>query len=206
MSRRPNDSDEPPQLDASSLPQRVQQLWETMLRLDPSWDIHEWLDSRAEEELKLVGANLAREKMRLEQRIGRLETLAAQIGRRDELVENDPYQSNLFDAFGPSDNEAETEEVDDNDWEPHPAVSHIRNLPEDGGDDPLLAVCAQSILMEIEQAVAANTLPVSLGTLGEALIPRGIDSEELVEALEWLLGIGEVIEVAEDEFVTRDVN
>jgi len=206
MSRRPNDSDEPPQLDASSLPQRVQQLWETMLRLDPSWDIHEWLDSRAGEELKLVGANLAREKMRLEQRIGRLETLAAQIGRREELVEKDPYQSNLFDAFGPLDNEAETEEVDDDDWEPHPAVSHIRNLPEDGGDDPLLAVCAQSILLEIEQAGAANTLPVSLGTLGEALIPRGIDSEELIEALEWLLGIGEVIEVAEDEFVTRDVN
>lgn len=206
MSRRPNDSDERPQLDASTLPQRVQQLWETMLRLDPTWDIHEWLDSRAGEELKLVEANLAREKMRLEQRIGRLETLAAQINRQEELVEKDPYQSNIFDAFGPSGDDARGEDEEDEGWEPHPAATHIGYLPEDGGDDPLLAVCAQAILMEIEQAVAANTHPISLGTLGEVLIPRGIDSEELVEALEWLLGIGEVIEVAEDEFVTRATN
>ena len=37
--------------------------------------------------------------------------------------------------------------------------------------------------------------------LGVALIPRGIDSEELVEALEWLLEQGTIIEVGENEFV-----
>ena len=42
---------------------------------------------------------------------------------------------------------------------------------------------------------------ITLETLGAALIPRGIESEELVEALEWLLEQCTIIEVGENEFV-----
>ena len=46
-----------------------------------------------------------------------------------------------------------------------------------------------------------NAQPVRLDTIGLALSPRGIDTEELVEALEWLLEQGKLIEVDENEFV-----
>jgi hypothetical protein len=44
-------------------------------------------------------------------------------------------------------------------------------------------------------------LPETLEGLGLALIPRGIESDELVEALEWLLEQGSVVEVGENEFI-----
>lgn len=201
MPRRPKDGDERPRLDAAALPESVQRLWETMLRLDPQWDVHDWLAQRAEEELKIVEANLGREKMRLEQRISRIEALANRIGRERELAEEDPHQCNLFDVFGPG-GEAPSEIVEDEEvWEPHPAAAHIGYLPDDAGDDPLLAVCAQAILLHLEEAAVQDALPVSLETLGERLLPGGIESEELVEALEWLLEQGRLIEVAENEFI-----
>ena len=87
MSGIPPGGDERPRLDAASLPDELQRLWDTMLRLDPDWDMFEWLTERAKEELKIIDANLVREKMRLEQRIARLEALANRIGRDVELDE-----------------------------------------------------------------------------------------------------------------------
>ena len=201
MSRQPSDRDERPRLDASALPEEVQRLWETMLRLDPNWDMHAWLSERAQEEMKLVEANLGREKMRLEQRISRIEALANRIGRERELSEEDPNQCNLFDLFGSESAPVKEETEQEETWEPHPAAVHIGYLSDDAGDDPLLAVCAQSILLQLEEAAASDLLPVSLESLGEELIPRGIESDELVEALEWLLEQGRLVEVEENEFI-----
>ena len=201
MSRQPSDRDERPRLDASALPEEVQRLWETMLRLDPNWDMHAWLSERAQEEMKLVEANLGREKMRLEQRISRIEALANRIGRERELDEEDPHQRNLFDLFGSESAQVKEETEQEETWEPHPAAVHIGYLSDDAGDDPLLAVCAQSILLQLEEAAASGLLPVSLESLGEELIPRGIESDELVEALEWLLEQGRLVEVEENEFI-----
>ena len=203
MPRQPSDRDERPRLDASALPEEVQRLWETMLRLDPKWDMHAWLSGRAQEELKLIEANLGKERMRLEQRISRIEALANRIGRERELSEEDPHQCNLFDLFGSESPrlKEEAEEEGGDSWEPHPAAVHIGYLSDDAGDDPLLAVCAQSILLHLEEAAAMDLLPVSLESLGEELMPRGIDSEELVEALEWLLEQGRLVEVEENEFI-----
>ena len=198
MPRQPSDRDERPRLDASALPEEVQRLWETMLRLDPNWDMHAWLSERAQEEMKLVEANLGREKMRLEQRISRIEALANRIGRERELVEEDPHQRNLFDLFGTESAQVKEETEQ---WEPHSAAIHIGYLSDDAGDDPLLAVCAQSILLQLEEAAASDLLPVSLESLGEELIPRGIESDELVEALEWWLEQGRLVEVEENEFI-----
>ena len=65
----------------------------------------------------------------------------------------------------------------------------------------MLAVCAQAILLHIEDKAGKGELPVTLESLGISLISRGIESDELVEALEWLLKQGSIIEVAENEFI-----
>ena len=201
MSGNPTDNDERPRLDASTLPDELQRLWDTMLRLDPDWDMNGWLIERANEEMKIIEANLGREKMRLEQRIARLEALANRIGRDIELDAEGTRQCNLFDVFGPNHSVEEIQDIDDADWEIHPAAVHLNYLPADIGDDPLLAVCAQAILLHIELKAADGQLPITLESLGVALVPRGINSDELVEALEWLLEQGSVVETGENEFV-----
>ena len=60
MSGNPSDHDERPRLDASTLPDEVQRLWDTMLRLDPELDMNNWLIERANEEMKIIEANLGR--------------------------------------------------------------------------------------------------------------------------------------------------
>jgi hypothetical protein len=201
MSETPSDHDERPRLDAATLPDELQRLWDTMLRLDPDWDMYEWLTERANEEMKIIEANLGREKMRLEQRIARLEALANRIGRDIEHDERGTRQCNLFDAFAPNHPAEEQGDVHDESWEPHPASVHLNYLSDDIGDDPLLAICAQTILLHLEQKSAEGGLPETLEGLGLALIPRGIESDELVEALEWLLEQGSVVEVGENEFI-----
>ena len=200
MSGKPSDGDERPRLDAASLPDELQRLWDTMLRLDPDWDMFEWLKERATEELKIIDANLVREKMRLEQRIARLEALANRIGRDIELDEGGTRQCNLFDAFGPIHQAEEDTHSDEDSWEPHPASAHLQYLPDDIGDDPLLAVCAQAILLHFELKAENEDLPETLEGLGLALVPRGIETDELVEGLEWLLAQGSVIEIDENVF------
>ncbi len=199
MSGPPSDHDERPRLDASTLPDELQRLWDTMLRLDPEWDMFQWLTERADEEMKIIEANLGREKMRLEQRISRLEALASRIGRDIELDEGGTRQSNLFDVFSGNYSIEEQEEAEAA-WNPHPASAHLHYLPDDIGYDPLLAVCAQSILLHMEQKSETGGLPMTLENLGLALVPRGIESDELVEALEWLLEQGTIIEVEENLF------
>ena len=201
MSGTPTDHDERPRLDASTLPEELQRLWDTMLRLDPDWDMNDWLVERANEEMKIIEANLGREKMRLEQRISRLEALANRIGRDIELDEGGTRQCNLFDVFSPNPPDENDRGIEEGSWELHPASVHLNYLPNDVGDDPLLAICVQAILFHIEDKAGKGELPVTLESLGIALITRGIESEELVEALEWLIEQGSIIEVAENEFI-----
>ena len=58
MDRSGEDGRESPRSDVKTLPDSVARLWETMLRLDPSWNLADWLDERAGEELELVEAHL----------------------------------------------------------------------------------------------------------------------------------------------------
>ncbi|MDP6906066.1 MAG: hypothetical protein QF440_01450 [Candidatus Thalassarchaeaceae archaeon] len=204
MSRQPSDHDERPRLDAAALPDEVQRLWETMLRLDPKWDIHSWLSERADEEMQLIDANLVREKMRLEQRISRIKALSARIRKENDVARKDPHQFNLFDDYSQQNKPIIKEDLldDERDWEPHPATTHIAYLNDDVGDDPLLAVCAQAILLCIEEISIKTSAPVTLEEIGVTLTPRGVETEELVEALEWLLEHGRIIEVDENEFIS----
>ena len=69
MERGTDDGEGSPRIDVRTLPESVAALWETMLRLDPSWDLAKWLDERAKDELGLVESHLGREKLRVEQRL-----------------------------------------------------------------------------------------------------------------------------------------
>ena len=206
----PSDADGPTRIDASSLPEEVRLLWETMLRLNPTWDLGEWLAARAGEELRLVEANLGRERMRLEQRLHRVNTLAERLKRMgisvDEVRWNDPHQRNLFDIFPSREVEmdAQTDPIESaqemDEVEQHPAGALLDYLPGEPGDDPLLAIVAQLVLVEMEQADAAGLLPLSLEDMGNTFDKRGISPDELVEAIEWLLERDELVEMAEDMF------
>ena len=102
MERAPEDGKESPRIDVRTLPESLARLWETMLRLDPSWDLSSWLDEKALEELELVESHLGRERLRLEQRLHRIETLVKRLKRQREVAGtgiDDPHQKNLFDIY-----------------------------------------------------------------------------------------------------------
>ena len=117
MERAPEDGRETPRIDVRTLPESIARLWETMLRLDPSWDLASWLDERAVEELELVESHLGRERLRLEQRLHRIETLVKRLKRQREVSGTgvqDPHQKNLFDVYEPENKTMEgTSKVND---------------------------------------------------------------------------------------------
>ena len=71
MERGGDDGSESSRIDVNALPESLVRLWDTMLRIDPSWKLTTWLEERAEEELELVESHLGRERLRLEQRLHR---------------------------------------------------------------------------------------------------------------------------------------
>ncbi len=205
--RGPFDTDESARIDANTLPVEVRGLWETMLRLDPTWSIEEWMARRAREELKLIDADLVKERMRLQQRLSRVEALCERLKKQgvtlDEVKWSDPHQMNLFDIFGSADDTEEVEmEGDDavEDYDEHPATALLDYLPGEAGDDPLLAIVAQLVLLTLEDADGRGELPLSLEDLGDTVEARGVSADEVIEALEWLLERQEVVEVEEDMF------
>ena len=199
MDRAPDDGGGSPRIDIRALPDSVARLWETMLRLDPSWDLADWLDERANEELGLVEGHLGRERLRLEQRLHRLETLVKRLKRQREVVERttwtDPNQRNLFDVFEKGE-VVEKVEVDEG-LEGLPAVD-FGSL--ETGDDPLLAIVAEHVISIIEKASDENPEPVHFDSLLEELTPLGIRADEVDEAVAWLLQRSVIVELGEDAF------
>ena len=198
MERAPEDGKESPRIDVRTLPESVARLWETMLRLDPSWDLSSWLEERALEELELVESHLGRERLRLEQRLHRIETLVKRLKRQREVVGagiDDPHQKNLFDIYEISSiskqKDSETSEKGE------PAVD-FGSL--DVGDDPLLAIVAEHVLGLLELRSLEGPAPVHFDFLMGDLIPLGIRVDDLDEAIAWLLQSDLIIEIEEDSF------
>ena len=198
MDRRPEDGSESPRIDVRSLPDSVARLWETMLRLDPSWDISEWLDKRATEELELVESHLGRESLRLEQRLHRIETLVKRLQRQREVVERstwiDPRQKNLFDVY---EKNAEKKESREDDVEGDAAVD-FGSL--DADDDPFLAIVSEHILGLIEESIESGEEQLHFDRLVAELEGFGIRTDEIDEAVAWLLHRRVIIELEEDSF------
>ena len=198
MDRSPDDGSGSPRIDVRSLPDSVARLWETMLRLDPSWDLSEWLDECATDELELVEGHLGRERLRLEQRLHRIETLVKRLRRQREVAERstwtDPNQRNLFDVYEKDSSEAVSEdEVDEGE-----AAVDFGSL--DAGDDPLLAIVSEHVLSVIEAALEEGTDRVPFDRLVDQLDAVGIRADEIDEAVAWLLQRRVISELEQDCF------
>ena len=198
MDRQHEVGSESPRIDVRSLPDSVARLWETMLRLDPSWDLSEWLDKRATDELELVESHLGRERLRLEQRLHRIETLVKRLRRQREVVERstwiDPHQKNLFDVY---EKNAEKEESRQDVVEGEAAVD-FGSLDTD--DDPFLAIVSEHILGLIEESIESGEEQLHFDRLVAELEGFGIRTDEIDEAVAWLLHRRVIIELEEDSF------
>jgi hypothetical protein len=187
-----------PKIDIRTLPESVSLLWESMLRKNPNWDLGKWLDDRANEELELLEAHLGREKLRYEQRLHRIENLSKQMKRRRESISGspvaDPNQRNLFDVYEPT---SEKERVGYYDSEAGPLVD-LGNLSTD--DDLLLAYISQKILIAIEDSNSKGE-GLHFDEIIKLLESPGINSEDIDEAISWLLQNKEIIEIERDVFV-----
>ena len=201
MEHTSDDSEGSPRIDVRTLPESIAQLWETMLRLDPSWDISIWLDERAKEELQLIEGQLGREKLRLEQRLHRLETLAKRLKRQREVAEGvvwkDPHQRNLFDVYDTGNKLENEDDRKDNENEGFPAVDYT-NL--DFGDDPLLVIVSEHIIHVMEVLNSKGITSVYFDLLTQELSEIGINDEEVDEAISWLLQRQMIIELEQDQF------
>ena len=198
MDRSPDDGSGSPRIDVRSLPDSVARLWETMLRLDPSWDLSEWLDECATDELDLVQGHLGRERLRLEQRLHRIETLVKRLRRQREVAERstwtDPHQRNLFDVYekdGGEESSADNEESGE-------AAVDFGSL--DAGDDPLLAIVSEHVLSVIEETLEGGEEQVHFDRLVSDLDTVGIRTDEVDEAVAWLLQRRVIIEIEQDCF------
>ena len=199
MDRGGEEGSESSRIDVNTLPDSLVRLWDTMLRIDPNWDLVAWLEERANDELELVEAHLGRERLRLEQRLHRIETLVKKLKRQREVAGpdllSDPHQKNLFDIFDKSVNTESSEALPEENDEP--VVS--------GGimgvdDDPLLAIVSEHILGTIEVASLEDSSPVHFDDIIDRLQPMGISVDEVDEAIAYLLQHRQIIEIEQDFF------
>ena len=169
-----------------------------MLRLDPSWNLSEWLDECATDELELVEGHLGRERLRLEQRLHRIETLVKRLRRQREVVEmttwTDPHQRNLFDVYEKN----VSEKISDDEVDEGVAAVDYGSL--DAGDDPLLAIVAEHVLSIIEEALERGVDQVHFDLFVDKLDVVGIRTDEVDEAVAWLLQKRVITELEQDCF------
>jgi hypothetical protein len=168
-----------------------------MLRLDPSWDLSDWLDKCATDELELVEGHLGRERLRLEQRLHRIETLVKRLRRQREVAERstwtDPNQRNLFDVYEKGVSDAASDDAD-------AGVAAVDYGSLDIDDDPLLAIVAEHVLSIIEEALGGGSNQVHFDSLVDKLDAVGIRADEVDEAVAWLLQRRVITELDQDCF------
>ena len=200
MDSNPEEGKGGPKIDIRTLPESVSLLWESMLRKNPNWDLSNWLDERANEELELLESHLGRERLRYEQRLHRIENLSKQMRRRRESIGgstiSDPKQRNLFDVYEPTNKEGLS---DESETEIGPLVD-FGSLSTD--DDLLLAYISQRILIAIEDSSGRGE-GLHFDEIVRLLESPGINSEDIDEAISWLLQNKEIIEIERDVFVVE---
>ena len=91
---------------------------------------------------------------------------------------------------------------DENYTESHPVSAFLDLLPNDQGDDPLLAVACQNLLIIIDGEISNGKDFATLELIVTELDKSGISFEEIDEAIEHLLMTGAIIEVEDDCFIT----
>lgn len=187
------------------LPLAVKRLADIMLGINADFDFEDWLIQKANEDISLIEMDINRERIQVEQRLYRLESLAKRMAPND-MREIPQGQTNLFDCFDiplPLRHIANRIEqmVDE---EPHPAGTFINLLPDSQCDDPLMAVTAQMMLIIAQEKVGNGASWAELDELFAPLLKNGIPSEECDEALDHLLTTGQIHEVDDDCFVPEE--
>ena len=203
MESGPRDGKETPRIDIKALPDSVARLWETMLRIEPNWDLSKWLDERAQDELELVEGHLGRERLRLEQRLHRIETLVKRLKRQREVTDGvritDPNQKNLFDVYENNEKSSDkgkkgkSNQVDDGE-----AIVDLGALGFD--DDPLLAIVSEHILSMMEKEKISGNNVVHYSHLVKRFKTLAIDEKEIDEAISILLQKRMIVELDQDIF------
>jgi len=194
-------------LHVDSLPAEVQKLCEVMAGIDPSWKLEDWLRTQANSSLDLISSELEVELKTAEQRLKRITDIKNRISTSaDEgLLGN---QTNLFDCFSIEYDKSivglgsRAVSNDDDFTESHPVSVFLDLLPNDQGDDPLLAVACQNLMIVIDDEMAKGKDFATLEVIVTELDKTGISFEEIDEAIEHLLMSGAIIEVEDDCFIT----
>jgi hypothetical protein len=189
-------------LRVDQMPSAVKRLVDAMTGVDPYFDLESWLTEKANEDLAILDKDIERERIQLEQRIHRLETIAKRLNPED-IREIPQGQTNLFDCFDiPLPLKHLTDRIEEiGIEEPHPAGAFISLLPDDNLDDPLLAVTAQMMLIIAQERVGNGANWVEVAELYSPLIKNGISQEECDEALDHLLMTGQIHEIDDDCFI-----
>ncbi|MBG45062.1 MAG: hypothetical protein CMB76_00920 [Euryarchaeota archaeon] len=189
-------------LRVDQMPLAVKRLVDTMIGIDPNFEIEDWLIQKANEDLALIQLDIQRERRQLEQRIHRLESLAKRLNPED-MREIPKGQTNLFDCFDiPLPLKHLTDRIEEiENEEPHPAGTFINLLPNGGCDDPLLAVTAQMMLIIAQEKVGRGANWIDLDDLFSPLLENGISQEECDEALDHLLMTSQIHEIDDDCFI-----
>jgi hypothetical protein len=165
------------------------------------------LRNQAASSLELISSELEVELKTAEQRLKRINDIKMRISNVQENNES-PNQMNLFDCFsieydksiiGLGSRAVSSEEEY---TEAHPVSAFLDLLPNEQGDDPLLAVACQNLLMVIDGELAKGKNHATLELIVIELDKSGISFEEIDEAIEHLLMSGAIIEVEDDCFIT----
>ena len=148
-----------------------------------------------------IEGQLGREKLRLEQRLHRLETLAKRLKRQREVAEGvvwkDPHQKNLFDVYDDENSQGPEINKNEDEVDGFPAVDYT-NL--EFGDDPLLAIVSEHIIHVMELLNSKGLTSIHFDLLLQELSEIGIRDEEVDEAITWLLKKQIVVELEQDHF------
>ncbi|HIG03902.1 MAG TPA: hypothetical protein EYQ53_05935 [Candidatus Poseidoniales archaeon] len=207
-----NNPGEESRLDSSKLPKAVQRLADAMLGIDPAWQLKDWLQNKAEEDLKLLSADLQRETLQAEQRLHRIESLSRRLDVDVKGGDVDLGQKNLFDCFDiiqrglniSSDSTPDSPYSSNECEEFHPAGMLTNLLPSGETDDPFLAITAQHVLLQIGRLMEENVGVAPAEEIFNHLNERQIEDEEINEAINFLLLQGSIIEIDEDIFILGD--
>ena len=194
-------------LRSDSLPIEVQKLCEVMAGIDPNWNLDEWLRNQANASLELISSELEVQLKTAEQRLKIITDKKNRITNSDSETEQ-PGQMNLFDCFSIEYDKSivglgsRAVSNDENYTESHPVSAFLDLLPNDQGDDPLLAVACQNLLIIIDGEISNGKDFATLELIVTELDKSGISFEEIDEAIEHLLMTGAIIEVEDDCFIT----
>ena len=168
-------------LRSDSLPIEVQKLCEVMAGIDPNWNLDEWLRNQANASLELISSELEVELKTAEQRLKRITDIKNRITNSDSETEQ-PGQMNLFDCFSIEYDKSivglgsRAVSNDENYTESHPVSAFLDLLPNDQGDDPLLAVACQNLLIIIDGEISNGKDFATLELIVTELDKSGISS------------------------------